>query len=216
MPMPQGTPLSGSVRTTVHDAAGRLVSTNAACKVCLSPHRAKVEQWHTEGISVRVISARLQGEGESISGESVRRHLKNHFDVRGATAKAYAKSQALLDAEGQKRLSDIDRLEALAEAHSVRAAEFGETIDKLRKASKPIPMSLVEAYKSAASEARMAIKQKADLLGDQPADGIDRLLAALWGGESVPSAEERESEEAIAAAPSEEVELDGDPADPLQ
>ncbi len=156
------------------------------CKACVSLHRLWIEQLRSEGIPANIISRMLRDDkGESISGEGLRRHFRNHVDVSGALRDKYAASQTLRDVAAGRRLSDVQRLDAIIEDASRRAAETGREIDRFIADHKAPPMALVEAHKASMAESRQAIKQKADLLGDQPTDGVDRLLAALWGGESV-------------------------------
>lgn len=169
----------------------------AQCKACCSTHRLWIERLRSEGVSCGVIASRLRQEfGESVTGESLRRHFRNHFDVRKRVQEKYAASEALRDVEAGKRLSDIARLDAIIVATSARAAELGIVIDEKVNADGTAPMAIVEAYKGSLSECRQAIKQKSDLLGEQPGDAIDRVLAALWsGGEAAKPAEAREDVE---------------------
>lgn len=171
MPMRPGLPSAGFV--------------SGHCKLCRSPHRAEAERLRFEGVPIAVIRQRLQGLGEQIGAESLRRHFVNHADVQGLVAEKYAESATLQEIVAGKRLSDVQRLDEIIEAAHERAMRLGAAIDALVAEGKTAPMSLVQAYSTSLSEHRQAIKQKADLLGEQPEDGIDRLLAALWGGETV-------------------------------
>ena len=158
------------------------------CKTCTSERRAWIEHLRMEGIPAGVIAKRLLQEyGESITGESLRRHFRQHFDVTEAVAEKYAASEQLRDVAAGRRLSDVQRLDAIIADASARAATTGKSIDLLMAEHKQIPMALVEAHKASMSEARQAIRQKADLLGDQPTDSVDRLLQARWGGGAVAS-----------------------------
>ncbi len=154
------------------------------CSVCASQHRRWIEQLRCEGIPANVIGRRLhQTYGERISGDSLRRHFRAHFDISGALRDKYAASDALRDAAAGKLLSDVQRLDAVISDSAQRSAELGQRIDEMVAANDTPPMAIVEAYKAATSEMRQAIKQKADLLGDQPTDSVDRLLQALWGAD---------------------------------
>lgn len=49
----------------------------AACKVCLSPHRGLVEEMLRDGAPVREIEERLCGAGENISDSTINRHRRH-------------------------------------------------------------------------------------------------------------------------------------------
>lgn len=142
---------------------------SARCKVCNSPHRADIERWaKEEGLSPRAISARLRERGESIGHKSIWQHLRDHFDVRSEAREQYAKSQQQFEDQVKKELSDLQMLDRVIrsdyELHQVTASWLNE----LAKGREKMPMSLVLLHEKAASEMRQAIKQKAELLGDDP------------------------------------------------
>lgn len=169
------------------------IRSDVRCKTCTSRHRLWIERLRGDGIPCDVISAKLKQEhGEEITGESLRRHFRKHVDLQRALQERYAASEALADVAAGRRLSDVQRLDAVIDDSSRRSAELGERIDVIVSEGKAPPMAIVEAYKAATAEMRQAIKQKNDLLGDSPADGVDRLLSALWGGEQSASDDEPE------------------------
>jgi len=153
------------------------VGYSARCKVCNSPHRAEIEKWvKEEGISVREAARRIEEKGEKISHEAIRRHMIEHFDVKAEVREQYQKSQQQYQRAVKKRLSDIEMLDAtIADNYDLSQATTAWLKDLIEKRQK-IPLSLVQLREKLQSEMRQAIKQKAELLGDDPmsrlADGV--------------------------------------------
>lgn len=151
---------------------------SSRCKVCNSQHRVEIEKWAKEdGLSVRAISAKLKEEfGEEISYKSIWQHLNEHFDVKAEVREQYRKSQEQYQKVVEKRLSDLEMLDAtIADNYDLSQATTAWLRDLIEKRQK-IPLSLVQLRGKLQSEMRQAIKQKAELLGDDPmsrlADGV--------------------------------------------
>jgi len=151
---------------------------SSRCKVCNSQHRVEIEKWaKEEGMSPRAISSRLKEEfGEEISHKSIWQHLNEHFDVKTEVREQYQKSQQQYQRAVKKRLSDIEMLDAtIADNYDLSQATTAWLKDLIEKRQK-IPLSLVQLREKLQSEMRQAIKQKAELLGDDPmsrlADGV--------------------------------------------
>ncbi|NPV44818.1 MAG: hypothetical protein HPY70_12730 [Firmicutes bacterium] len=151
---------------------------SSRCKVCNSQHRVKIERWaKEEGMSPRAISSKLKEEfGEEISHKSIWQHLNEHFDVKAEVREQYQKSQEQYQKAVEKRLSDIEMLDAtIADNFELSQATNAWLQDLIEKQGK-IPLSLVQLREKLQSEMRQAIKQKAELLGDDPmsrlADGV--------------------------------------------
>lgn len=157
------------------------------CKVCNSPHRAEIEKWcKDEGVSTREASRRLAEAGEKISHEAIRRHMLEHFDVQAEARAQYQKSQQHFQEAVKKRLTDIEMLDAtIADNFELSQATTAWLKDLVEKRKK-LPLALVQLREKLQSEMRQAIKQKQELLGDDPeskkADAmqswVDLILAA--------------------------------------
>lgn len=155
---------------------------SARCKVCNSPHRALIEKWaKQDGLSPRAISDKLREEfQESISHKSIWRHLNEHFDVKAEAREQYQKSRQQMQKVVQKQLSDIEMLDQVAarnfELHRMADAWLSQLVQERGK----IPKALVDLYNTTAGEMRQAIKQKQELLGDDPESKLaDAMVATL-------------------------------------
>ncbi len=155
---------------------------SSRCKVCNSQHRAEIEEWaKEEGMSPRAISSRLKEKfGEEISYKSIWQHLNEHFDIRAEAREQYQKSQQQYQRAVKKQLSDIEMLDATIndnfELSQATVAWLKDLIDKRKKP----PMALVQLREKLQSEMRQAIKQKQEILGDDPeskkADAVQSLV----------------------------------------
>ncbi len=174
------------------------------CKVCNSPNRVRVEEWSKkEGLSPRAISARLASEfGDVVSHKAVWKHLKDHFDVKAEARDLYEKSKENMGEIARAQVSEVQEIDAAM----IRAATLNRKVtavldgmlpdgktegdDSRRAAALRIPRSLVELYTSTSAELRQHVRQKQELLGDDPeskkADAVlslvDLVLAADEGG----------------------------------
>lgn len=155
---------------------------SARCRVCNSLHRAEVDRWLSEGLSCRVVAARLETEhGERISHHSIWRHRDEHFNVREEAARQYAESQVRLEQAAAQRADEFRLLEEqILEAAGLRAAYAAWLKDLQQQGVKP-PQSVVQAYAAAAGEVRQTVKVKQDLLGESPADDLTEALLRLAG-----------------------------------
>lgn len=158
------------------------VGYSSRCKVCNSPRRVEIEKWAKEdGLSPRAISARLEREfGEKISYKSIWQHLNEHFDIKAGAREQYEKSQEQYEKLVQRRLSDVEVLDrTVAENYELSLATTA-WLKSLLERRRRIPLSLVQLREKLQSEMRQAIKQKAELLGDDPmsrlADGVATWL----------------------------------------
>ena len=155
---------------------------SSRCKVCNSQHRVQIEKWAKEdGLSPRMISARLKDEfGEQISHKSIWQHLNEHFDVKAEVRERYQKSQEQYQRTVEQRLSDLEMLDAtIADNFELSQATTTWLHDLINKRGR-IPQPLVQLREKLQSEMRQAIKQKQELLGDDPeskkADAVQSLV----------------------------------------
>jgi ATP-dependent Lon protease len=160
---------------------------SSRCKVCNSQHRVQIEKWAKEdGLSARVISAKLKEEyGEEISYKSIWQHLNEHFDVKAEVREQYRKSQEQYQKVVEKRLSDLEMLDAtIADNYELSQATTAWLKDLIEKRRK-IPLSLVQLREKLQSEMRQAIKQKLELTGDDPLNNVADALRLLWSDDDV-------------------------------
>lgn len=151
---------------------------SSRCKVCNSQHRVQIEKWAKEdGLSPRMISAKLkEGFGEQISHKSIWQHLNEHFDIKAEVREQYQKSQEQCQKIVEKQLSDLEMLDVtIADNFELSQATTAWLNDLINKRGR-IPQPLVQLREKLQSEMRQAMKQKAELLGDDPmsrlADGV--------------------------------------------
>jgi len=154
---------------------------SARCKVCNSGHRTEVEKWvKEEGVSYREAERRLKELGVKVSHVAIRRHCEEHFDVKAEAREQYQKSQQQMQEIVQKQLSDIEMLNQVAAAEFKLHQATGKWLADLVQEQCKLPMSLVVLHEKTASEMRQAIKQKQELLGDDPeskkADAVQSLV----------------------------------------
>lgn len=155
---------------------------SSRCKVCNSQHRAEIERWAKEdGLSPRAIAAKLSSEfEENIGYKSIWQHLREHFDVKAEAREQYQKSQAQLQELVQRRLSDLEMLDAIIkgdfELHQAARAWLNELVASRAK----IPKTLVDLLAATAGEVRQQLKQKQAMLGEDPAErGLEDLADIL-------------------------------------
>ncbi len=155
---------------------------SSRCKVCNSQHRVEIERWAKEdGLSPRMISAKLkEGFGEQISHKSIWQHLNEHFDIKAEVREQYQKSQEHCQKIVEKQLSDLEMLDAtIADNFELSQATTTWLNDLINKRGR-IPQPLVQLREKLQSEMRQAIKQKQELLGDDPeskkADAVQSLV----------------------------------------
>lgn len=154
------------------------VGYSARCKVCNSPHRAEIERWvKEEGLGTKRAAQRLfELHGVKISHEAIRNHMAGHFDVKAEVRRQYAQSQRQMDKLVEKRLNEIEMLDRVAATEFELHQATGQWLAELVAERKKLPMALVVLHEKTAGELRQAIKQKAELLGDDPmsrlADGV--------------------------------------------
>jgi len=155
---------------------------SSRCKVCNSQHRVQIEKWAKEdGLSPRMISARLKDEfGEQISHKSIWQHLNEHFDVKAEVREQYQKSQEQYQKTVENHLSDLEMLDASIISNFNLSQATTAWLSDLINNRKRIPLSLVQLREKLQSEMRQAIKQKQELLGDDPeskkADAVQSLV----------------------------------------
>lgn len=154
---------------------------SSRCKICNSRHRAEVERWiKEEGLSFREASRRLEELGERVSHVAIRRHCEEHFDVRAEVREQYEKSQRQIVEFAKKRLDDIGMLDAnIAENFELSQATTAWLKDLIARRER-LPLALVQLREKLQSEMRQAMKQRQELLGDDPeskkADAIQSLV----------------------------------------
>lgn len=168
---------------------------SARCRVCTSPHRAKIEEWLAQGLSPRAVAAKLAAElGERIGHVSIWNHQREHWNIGQETARRYAEmtaeSQQRLEAEASRRVDEIRALDEQIEAANRLRPLYEDWLREAAEKRKRPPMAVVQAYTALANEVRQAAKVKAELLGDDPesrkADAaltwLDLVRKALAGG----------------------------------
>jgi hypothetical protein len=158
---------------------------SSRCKTCNSPHRLDIEAWHEEGLSDRAIEARLESEfGEKISHVSLWNHFLEHYDVQSEVREQYYQSQLNLENEAQERVSEIQILDDVVQGkyrlhqrldrligNRLAGLEDGPPIELPK-----LPLSYVSLYTGCASEIRQTLKQKQEMLGEDPTS----KEAATW------------------------------------
>jgi len=154
---------------------------SARCRVCNSPHRVEIERWcRDEGLSPRRAAARLLEEhGEKISHMSIRQHMRDHFDVRAEAREQYRRSQEQFEQQVAKQLSDIEMLDQIARGNFELYQAARAWLAELVEARERVPKALVDLLEVTAGEVRQQLKQKADLLGEDPLDDLSQVLLAL-------------------------------------
>lgn len=154
------------------------VGYSSRCRVCNSPYRAEIEQWCSEeGLSPRAAAQRLHEQhGERISHQSIWKHMQEHFNVKAEALRQYEQSLRQMDKLVQKQLNEIDMLDRVAATEFELHQATGQWLAELVAERKKLPMALVVLHEKSAGELRQAIKQKTELLGDDPmsrlADGV--------------------------------------------
>lgn len=154
---------------------------SARCRVCNSPHRVEIERWcKDEGLSSRRAAARLLAEyGEKIDHTSIWQHMRDHFDVRAEARERYRISQQQFEEQVKKELSDLQMLDRVIQSDYELHQATASWLNELTKGREKMPMSLVLLHEKAASEMRQAIKQKLEILGDDPESKKAEALLSL-------------------------------------
>jgi hypothetical protein len=165
------------------------VGYRARCRVCNSPHRAKIEKWVKEdGLSPRAAAGRLIEEhGEKISHQSIWKHMQEHFDIKAETWEQYQKSQELMNRFVKKRLSDLEMLDNLMQSNYELHMAGRSWADEVVRQRGKLPQALVQLVTNTASEIRAAMKTKQEMLGEdtgsQMAETWSELIAGLKEGD---------------------------------
>ncbi|HEY8354398.1 MAG TPA: hypothetical protein VIK69_05220, partial [Methylophilaceae bacterium] len=111
-----------------------------------------------------------------ISHEAIRNHMAEHFDVKAEALRQYEQSQQQMDKLVEKKLNEIEMLDRVMATEFELHQATGAWLAELVKQRVRLPMALVALHEKTASELRQAIKQRAELLGDDPmsrlADGV--------------------------------------------
>lgn len=150
---------------------------SSRCKICNSEHRSAAERMRQEGHSYRAIQRWLKEHGLSVSVPSIKNHFDEHFPVqKEAAERYYEQSKAMFEEAVEQRLSEIEMLDRVAATEFELHQATGQWLTELVAERKKLPMALVVLHEKTAGELRQAIKQKAELLGDDPisrlADGV--------------------------------------------
>jgi len=130
-----------------------------------------------EGQSYRAIQQWLKERGLSVSVPSIKNHFDEHFPVqKEAAERYYEQSKAVFEDAVEQRLSEIEMLDRVMAVEYELHQATGAWLAELVKQRVRLPMALVALHEKTASELRQAIKQRAELLGDDPmsrlADGV--------------------------------------------
>jgi hypothetical protein len=151
---------------------------SSRCKSCNSHHRLQIEAWHNDGLSPEAIEIKLREKfGESISWRAIHNHFQAHYDVPAEAKDRYYQSQANLDAKADERVSEIKILDNVVQGkyrlHQVLDALFRNKLAGFEDSEAPVelpklPLAFVSLYNGCASEIRQTLKQKAELLGEDP------------------------------------------------
>lgn len=171
---------------------------SAKCKVCRSSHRADIDRMRAKGIPARQIERELYSRyGEKISYAAIIRHEKNHVDVAEVVAGRLVEEGQDVRESLDSDTSNLQRLQAYIErATRIEKVLSDYVMDSAADGHAP-PMSIAHSYETVTNGLRMAIKLHEDLIGGQPADDVDELLAALWSTEDAPVPPKHEPNERI-------------------
>ncbi len=161
----------------------RLAWSQSQCFVCNSPSRPLVERWRAEGHSFRVISKRLAERGEVVSDVSVRRHLLNHVDTAGMVLERIAEDSVAVKEKVDSDTSDLERLGAMIERLSRLEKHLSQLIEDCAVTGKAPPMAVAHSYQTVVQGLRQSISLRDDLLGGQPKDALDEIVALLHASE---------------------------------
>lgn len=161
------------------------VGYSAKCKLCNSEYRAEVEQWiKEEGLSLRAASERLKSEyGVKIGHVAISRHMNEHFDVKAEARRQYAKSQAEMNKQVNKRLSEVEMLDSIARENYELFLSVRNWARDLVEERGKLPKSVVDLLSVTAAEVRQQLKQKAELLGEDTKDDLLADIAQIVAGE---------------------------------
>jgi len=144
---------------------------SARCRVCTSPHRAKIEEWLAQGLSPRAVAAKLAAElGERIGHVSIWNNQREHWNIGQETARRYAEmtaeSQQRLEAEASRRVDEIRALDAgswVSPAYrGERVPTLEEALEAMRDSGLGLLLEIKEPHLYPGIEARVA----AELLHD--------------------------------------------------
>jgi len=116
-----------------------MVGYNVRCKLCNCEHRAKSEKLHEDGASLQQVADFLSGHDVSISKASVRRHFDTHFAPKDEAAERYFKeSETVMHEAVEKRLTDLQMLDATIERNYRLHALATENIEESLTVPQPI------------------------------------------------------------------------------
>jgi len=160
---------------------------SSRCKACNSPLRTQIEQWHEDGQSSRVISAKLKERGEKISDRALDNHFDEHYNVQDVAREQYQQSQVNIEADAQALVSDIKILDNVVsgkyQLHQKLEKILNSLLPEIADKKGPnhaeltkIPTVYVTLYNGCAAEIRQALKAKQELLGE---DGNSKKAGAM-------------------------------------
>jgi len=155
---------------------------SSKCKTCNSARRLEIEAWHEAGDTSQEIEIRLKSLGEEISHTAILKHLNNHYNVQEAAREKYYQSQQQIENDANKRLSDLEILDALIqdnhEIHKGLRLQIKELKDKFTT-----PMPAIAMLNGVGDSICKAMKTKQELLGEDPeshkADTLLELINAV-------------------------------------
>lgn len=154
---------------------------SSRCKICNSEHRSEVERLRQQGDSYRGIQQWLKERGVKVSVAAIKNHFDEHFPVRQEAAERYyQKSREVFEEAVEKRLSEIEMMERIAETQFVLQQATAAWLADLVERRAKLPMSLVVLNEKAAGSVMQAAKTRAELLGEDPESAIANALSALW------------------------------------
>lgn len=158
------------------------VGYSSRCLVCGSPHRVEIEKWcKTEGLSTRAASSRLlETYGEKISHHSVNKHMNEHFDIRAEAREQYQRSKAQGEQLAAAIVTEVEMLDRIARENFELHLATRLWLQQLVAAKTSVPASIVSLHQATAAEVRQQLRQKLELLGEDPASkAADAMVIRL-------------------------------------
>lgn len=155
---------------------------SSRCLICSSPHRTEVELWcKSEGLSSRAASARLlQVHNEKVSHHSVNKHMQEHFDIRAEAREQYQKSKAQVEQLAAAIVTEVEMLDRIARENFELHLATRLWLQQLVAAKTSVPASIVSLHQATAAEVRQQLRQKLELLGEDPASkAADAMVIRL-------------------------------------
>jgi len=158
------------------------------CKICNSTHRVKIENWcKSEGVSTREAAGRMAKLGEKVSHEAIRRHMIEHFNVRSEAMEQYQKSKEQGSQLAAAIVSEVEMLDRIARENFELHLATRLWLQQLVAAKTSVPASIVSLHQATAAEVRQQLRQKLELLGEDPASKVADAMViklddtlALW------------------------------------